>query len=144
MFFKTAFDPAYVSWKSAQWQSYFAWGRTITFSRTWDLSTGCVLTSCVKLDTDVKVMLLSVPEFGDSRCSDSHRLFIGVNVMLPCFLPFRPVCMKFGKGHIHKNVLIDPEFRENRCIESYNLLKAQVNLCANCSRLLSDLSYHLP
>jgi hypothetical protein len=78
----------------------------------------------VKLDTDVQVMLLSVPEFRDSGCSESHRLFKGVNVMmLPCFVPFRPVCMKFGTGDVHKNVLIDREFRENRCIDSYNFLK---------------------
>jgi hypothetical protein len=68
---------------------------------------GYTLTMCVKLDTNVQEMLLGLPEFRDSRCSESQRLLKGVNNMLPYFVPFRPMCMKFGTGDVYKNVLTD-------------------------------------
>jgi hypothetical protein len=68
---------------------------------------GYILTMCVKLDTDVQELLLSLPEFRDSRCIEIQRLLKGVNNMLPYFVPLRPLCMKFGTGDVHKNVLTD-------------------------------------
>ena len=43
--------------------------------------------------------------------------------MLPYFVQFHPICIKFITEDFHRNVLSDREFRECRCNESYTLLK---------------------
>jgi hypothetical protein len=88
----------------------------------------CILTMCMKLDTAVQEMLLSLPEFRDSRCSESQRLLKGVNDMLPYFVPFHPMYMKFGTGDVHKNILIDLSFMKIYALKVIIYLRTQVNV----------------
>ena len=75
-------------------------------------------------------MLLSLSEFCNSRCSESQRLIIGVNDMLPYFVPFHLMCMKFGTGDVYKNVLIDRSFVNIDALKVIIYLREQVNgLC---------------
>jgi hypothetical protein len=82
----------------------------------------------VELDTAVQEMLPSIPEFRDSRRSESQRLLKGVNNMLPYFVLFHPMCMKFGTGDVHKNVLINRSFVKIDALKVIIYLREQVNV----------------
>jgi hypothetical protein len=77
---------------------------------------------CVKLDTAVQEILLSLPEFRDSRCSESQRLLKGINDMLP-FCTVSSDVYEIRYERCSQKCIDCSGFCENRFIESYNLLK---------------------
>jgi len=54
------------------------------------------------------------------------------------FNTFHFILIKFGIGDVHRNLLSDSEFPENRCSESHNLLEGIHEFLSVLSTFLPD------
>ena len=66
--------------------------------------------------------------YRENRPSDSRTLPGGVKDMLPYFVPFHPMCMKFSVVDVHKNVLNDMSFVKINALKVIIYLREQVDV----------------